>query len=192
MKITDLHIENFRCFKEAHLRIAPITLVTGPNSAGKSSLFASVLATAQTDGMPVMLSPNGRYIDMGDYSAMVHRHRLDSVLSITFDLESEPDGPTRIVSKFSHDAASRTPRLLTLSYTGSYYDLSVSRTGDGYDFAYNISPSKSHTLKKMLQDPATNDFYDALTALLASTTNTAEEQNHFPSTRALARGNPEQ
>lgn len=180
MKITDLHIENFRCFREAHLRIAPITLVTGPNSAGKSSLFAPVLAAAQTDGMPVMLSPNGRYIEMGDYSAMVHRHHLDSVLRITFDVESDPDGPTRIASEFAHDAASRAPRLLTLSYTGSYYDLSVCSNDNSYDLSYNIAPSKSRALKKMLDEPAMGEFYDAINTLLASTINAAADKVAFP------------
>ena len=170
MKITDLRIENFRCFAEARLGIAPITLVTGANSAGKSSLFAPLLAAAQTDGMPVMLSPNGRYIDMGDYLAMVHRHRSESVLRITFQGESESGEPTTIASEFSYDNASPAPRLLTLSYTGSYYHLSVRHNDNSYHLSYDVTPSKSHRLKNMRDDSAVSAFFDAFNTLLASAT----------------------
>ena len=152
MKITDLHITDFRCFKEAHLRIAPITLVTGANSAGKSSLFAPVLAAAQTDGMPVMLSPNGRHIDMGDYPAMVHRHRRESVIGVTLEFEAEAGGPNKIASRFTYDKASGTPRLHGLSYASDYYQLSVDRNGEGYNLSYNVEPGKSRRLKALLPD----------------------------------------
>ena len=170
MKITDLQISNFRCFAEARLRIAPITLVTGANSAGKSSLFAPLLAAAQTDGMPVMLSPNGRYIDMGDHRAMVHRHRSDSVLRITFQGESESGEPTTITSEFSYDEASPAPRLLSLSYIGGYYHLRVRHDDDGYNLSYDVTPSKSHYLRDMRDDSAMVAFYDAINTLLASGT----------------------
>ena len=170
MKITDLHIANFRCFAEARLRVAPITLVTGANSAGKSSLIAPLLAAAQTDGMPVMLSPNGRHIDMGDYLAMVHRHRSESILRITFEGESQSGEPTTIASEFSYDKASPAPRLLTLSYTGSYYRLSVRHHDGSYHLSYDVTPSKSRHLKDMRDDSAMSDLYDAINALLASAT----------------------
>ena len=170
MKITDLQISNFRCFTEARLRIAPITLVTGANSAGKSSLFAPLLAAAQTDGMPVMLSPNGRYIDMGDHRAMVHRHRSDSVLRITFQGESESGEPTAITSEFSYDEASPASRLLSLSCIGGYYQLRVRREDDGYNLSYEVAPSKSHYLRNMRDDSAISAFYDAINTLLASAT----------------------
>ena len=170
MKITDLQIANFRCFAKAHLRIAPITLVTGANSAGKSSLFAPLLAAAQTDGMPVMLSPNGRHIDMGDYLAMVHRRRPESDVCINFRGESDSGEPTTIASEFSYDEASPAPRLRTLSYAGSYYRLSVRPDDDSYRLSYEVTPSRSHQLKNMLDDAAMNDFYDAINTLLASAT----------------------
>ena len=170
MKITDLHIANFRCFAEARLRIAPITLVTGANSAGKSSLFAPLLAAAQTDGMPVMLSPNGRHIDMGDYLAMVHRHRSDSVIGLTFQGESDSGEPTTIASEFSYDKASPSPRLLTLSYTGSYFGLSVRHKDSGYELSYDVTPSRSRFLKGMRDDSTMSDFFDAFNRLLASAT----------------------
>ena len=182
MKITDLHIANFRCFRDAHLRIAPVTLVTGANSAGKSSLFAPVLAAAQTDGMPAMLSPNGRYIDMGDYLAMVHRHQPKSTLGITLEGESESGGSITITSRFAYEKSSRTPRLLELSYIGSYYDLSVRHNGDSYDLSYDVTPSKSRRLQGMLDDSYISGFYDALNALLASAMSDAADAEipHIP------------
>ena len=187
MKITELDITNFRCFEQAQLRIAPITLVTGANSAGKSSLFAPILAAAQTDGMPVMLSPNGRHIDMGDYLAMVHRHRAESVLRITFQGESEFGESTTIASEFSHDKASRAPRLLALSCKGSYYDLSVHLDGDRYELSYDVMPGKSPRIKHMRDNSTMNAFYDAINALLASATKETSEGPiaHIPRMESL-------
>lgn len=191
MNITDLQITNFRCFADARLRIAPITLVTGANSAGKSSLFAPLLAAAQTDGMPAMLSPNGRHIDMGDYRAMVHRHRSESVLRVTLKGESQPGEPTTIASAFSYDKASPAPRLLSLSYTGSYYRLSVSHDDDSYHLSYDVTPSKSPSFKSMRDDSAVSELLDAISTLLTSRASDAVADIPQPSLlRDIKNGEP--
>ena len=132
-----------------------------------------------------MLSPNGRYIDMGDYPAMVHRHRRESVIGVTLEFEAEAGGPNRIASRFTYDKASDTPRLHGLSYAGDYYDLSVDRNGDGYNLSYSVEPSKSRRLKALLANSAVSDLYDALNALVTAIDIPEEEVTVFSPARLL-------
>ncbi len=147
MKITELRIANFRCFKEAKLRIAPVTLITGANSAGKSSLVAPLLAWAQTDGMPALLSPNGRYVEMGGFREMVHGGE-DGEIGVGFDVEVGADADSSLVvdAAFTEGAASSGLRLRELTIVGSYYKMHMASTGDAYEMTYEVTPADSNRL----------------------------------------------
>ena len=172
MKITELAVSNFRCFREATLNIAPITLVTGPNSAGKTSLLAPILAAAQTDGMPAMLSPNGRYVDMGDFLDVVHRRKEDATIRIGFTGFSRAGGPLRIASAFCYDPVARTPRLRDLSVKADYYDLSVQHDGNKYTLQYQVTPSKSPKLTTLRNDAGWIRVFEAMNTLFSTTIKT--------------------
>lgn len=150
MKITELRIANFRCFKEAKLRIAPVTLITGANSAGKSSLVAPLLAWAQTDGMPALLSPNGRYVEMGGFREIVHGGH-DGEVGVGFDIEVGADADLGFVvdATFAEGSASSGPRLRELTIVGSYYRVQVASTGDAYEMTYEVTPANSDRLAKL-------------------------------------------
>ncbi len=45
--LTKLHIDNLKCFKQLSLPLAPLTLLTGFNAAGKSTALQSLLLLAQ-------------------------------------------------------------------------------------------------------------------------------------------------
>ncbi|MFN9708840.1 MAG: AAA family ATPase [Burkholderiales bacterium] len=56
--LTTLHIKNFKAWRETGtIRLAPLTVIFGANSAGKSSLGHLLLALKQTDlppsGVPI-------------------------------------------------------------------------------------------------------------------------------------------
>lgn len=44
---TQLKIENFKCFEQQMLHLAPLTLFTGFNAAGKSTAIQSLLLGSQ-------------------------------------------------------------------------------------------------------------------------------------------------
>lgn len=46
--IDELRLRNFKCFREAKVRLAPLTLLTGINGAGKSSVIQSLLLLRQS------------------------------------------------------------------------------------------------------------------------------------------------
>ncbi len=151
MKITELRIENFRCFKKAKLRIAPVTLITGANSAGKSSLVAPLLAWAQTDGMPALLSTNGRHVEMGGFREMVHGGRKDGEIRIGLDMDASPKADSQFVvdATFGESTASSGLGLRALEIDGSYYTVRVKRSEAEYEMTYEANPRDSKVISKI-------------------------------------------
>ncbi len=66
--INCLHIKNFKCFEELSLQLAPMTLLTGFNAAGKSTTLQAILLLAQAlrEGGRLPLVPlNGSLVRLG-------------------------------------------------------------------------------------------------------------------------------
>ena len=77
--LTEISIENFKAFaKRQCIPLKPITLLYGPNSAGKSSLLQALLMLKQTaerneTGGGALL-PEGEYVDLGGYKDFINNH----------------------------------------------------------------------------------------------------------------------
>jgi predicted ATPase len=66
--IERLYIRNFKCFESISLRLAPLTLLTGFNAAGKSTVLQSILMLAQAlqqGGRSRQLPLNGPFMKLG-------------------------------------------------------------------------------------------------------------------------------
>ena len=86
--IHSLELENFKAFGErARIPFAPITLIFGENSAGKSTILHALYLLKQTlgsKGIGVLLLPrieNG-IVDLGSFQEMLFDHDLKRTLSI--------------------------------------------------------------------------------------------------------------
>ena len=88
--LTSLRIKNFKGWKDTGpIRLAPLTVIFGANSAGKSSLGHLLLALKQTvlstDRKRALHLGNGNaLIDLGTFAECLHNHDLENVLE--FDL----------------------------------------------------------------------------------------------------------
>src|SRR5579872_5037646 len=85
--LTELEIENFKPFGRPQVaEFAPITLIYGPNSGGKSSILQALLLLRQSfaaDQTSVFrLVPRGYYVDLGSFKAFLHQHDLNRTLRI--------------------------------------------------------------------------------------------------------------
>ena len=65
-------LSNFKCWKELDIELAPITLIFGANSSGKSAILQSLLMLKQTVGAldpasPSTLAAARDYVDLGSY-----------------------------------------------------------------------------------------------------------------------------
>jgi len=84
----ELSIENFKAFSSIqNVKLAPITLIYGPNSSGKSSIVHSIMLLKQSITTPSEIGglvSNGQFVDLGDYSSMVHGHDLGKEIKFSF------------------------------------------------------------------------------------------------------------
>jgi predicted ATPase len=86
-----IQINNFKPFSQTDsVRMAPITLIYGPNSAGKSSIIQSLIMMTQTiNGQKSKVNSDlitkGSLVDLGNYASIIHRHDTDKTLSFEYE-----------------------------------------------------------------------------------------------------------
>ena len=134
--LTSLHIKNFKAWKDTgSIRLAPLTVIFGANSAGKSSLGHLLLALKQTSlsadrKRPLHLGDSNAMIDLGTFAECLHNHDLQNALEFELgwkthgkDLDArDPLSKKRFMGdelklsvKFSADAKEQ-PRVDKLTY----------------------------------------------------------------------------
>ena len=85
--IKSLRLKNFKAFQDTgEIPIRPITLIFGPNSAGKSSILQAMLMMKQTledaKSPETALLPTGSFVDLGRYHDIAYRHDSERTISI--------------------------------------------------------------------------------------------------------------
>jgi hypothetical protein len=131
--IETLSIRNFKAFSSwQDLTLAPITLIYGPNSSGKSSIIHSLVLLKQSITRPSLqggLVSNGEYVDLGDYSSMIHGHAVDETMSFKFSFRPVKKLGQVDVAEYSAFGRSRKKHY--------ELDYGYSRGGGGYaGFSY--------------------------------------------------------
>ena len=103
--ITAFGLSNFRCFADPQqFRTAPLTLIFGPNSSGKSALIQSLVLLKQSLALPndfswrkikpkATLVPRGDLIDFGSFKGILHNHDKNRPMNFTveFDLSDNEE-----------------------------------------------------------------------------------------------------
>lgn len=89
--LTKMRLENFKSWRELDIDLAPITLLYGTNSSGKSSILQSLLLLMQTGekggGNKVDFGGNPNdYVNLGSYRETVFNHDIekDIVIGLQF------------------------------------------------------------------------------------------------------------
>jgi predicted ATPase len=97
---TNLRIKNFKAWKDTgDVRLAPLTVVFGTNSAGKSSLGHLLLALKQTAASSdrkraLHTGDESSLIDLGSFVECLHGH--DPKAQLEFTLDWKLKGPIRV------------------------------------------------------------------------------------------------
>ncbi|CDT85694.1 conserved hypothetical protein [Vibrio coralliirubri] len=74
MKILELDVQNFKVFKNETFKFKKITLLTGANSAGKSTVLNALVSITQNSGnsaFPFEYNANGDLVNLGSYKELV-------------------------------------------------------------------------------------------------------------------------
>ena len=84
--LTNIRLRNFKAFKDTgNIPIAPLTVLTGPNSSGKSTIIRAMMAIRQTvEGRDqnTAFVPTGPYVDLGTFEGFVFEHDTKSSVGI--------------------------------------------------------------------------------------------------------------
>ncbi len=88
-------IQNFKPILDSgELNLAPVTVLAGRNSSGKSSLIQSILMIAQTLSSRVLdraLLPNGPIVQLGTFENILSEQTSLRTLVVSFELEMEKE-----------------------------------------------------------------------------------------------------
>ena len=96
--ITSISLENFKCFRRTgEIPLRQVTLLTGSNGRGKSSLFQALLLLAQSTsaGKNIeYLKFNGHFVALGTFDDVLRRYSEEGMFSI--ELTSDDSAENRV------------------------------------------------------------------------------------------------
>ncbi len=124
--IRELRIGNLKAFRGEHqIPLAPLTLIYGSNSAGKSSLIQSLLLLKQTiessDPEQPELVVRGALADLGSIPGIIHNHDLNKTLTLGLTIDQTIRRPGSLLGV--------KPRRYTFSFRWDKSTHSVRQTG---------------------------------------------------------------
>jgi predicted ATPase len=140
IQLKHIKLGNFKCFSnELDLELGKLTLLTGANSTGKSSLMYGVLGALQSPRFPYEFSANGRYVNMGNFSEMVFDHEKTLPMTIGFTLV-ENNTPIEIKTIWINSDVSEQAILKEYEAHSLGFDFSVRRKegGENTDFLLSM------------------------------------------------------
>lgn len=135
--------------------LAPITLVFGPNSAGKSSLLSVLPMLSQTAARPDVLSMSGDLVEGGTFRMAVHKHDATLPLTLGFGWTSPETGRYRESAiSFKWDPARRAAirwrtQMRDGDQTGELWGPRPWPDGQGADIQARIREEFWQTLEKV-------------------------------------------
>lgn len=108
MIITSIIIENFKGIREpVQVELKPITLLFGPNSAGKSTIIQAlhyaheIFERQNLDPGRTLIG--GNTIDLGGFENLVHRHDKSLPIIIRFNLNLENESLPQYIPEDTYD-----------------------------------------------------------------------------------------
>jgi predicted ATPase len=125
MKVNRVSIENFKCFKAIDIELGKLTLLTGANSSGKSSILYSILGPLQSGEFPFQFSPNGKYVNMGNFQEMSYKHLKENIIKIGFIISGPEMEPVGLSTWWEEDKVRKLPQLNKLKLNYGFCKLEI-------------------------------------------------------------------
>ena len=142
MYITRLSAKKFKCFDSIDIELPKLTLFTGANSSGKSSLLHALLVPFQSHGFPLYLSPNGKYVNMGDFYSMAHCNRRREIIHLDFTIQTEKSDVLEFKTSWMLDPTSSLPQLKDLHARGNFLNISIQKISDRSGYIAHLQHAK--------------------------------------------------
>jgi predicted ATPase len=138
MDLQKVTIENFKCFQsKTEIEFGKLTLLTGANSSGKSSIIYSILGAIQSGEFPFQFSTNGKYVNMGDFNEIVYNHDKGQQIKLAFTFVNGTIH--NVETTWKENSKNNLPNLSELKATSDYFELFIKSANKKYvvDFKYN-------------------------------------------------------
>lgn len=106
MMLSKIEINNFKCFSDVALELKPLTLITGTNSSGKSSVLQAILLAGKHKDAEIT-----SYLDgLGNFDDLKNKHTNPREYSFNFSFS---DGEQHIYTakKYEETAPNHTDKL---------------------------------------------------------------------------------
>jgi predicted ATPase len=149
--LTKLRIKNFKAWGdqlwEPGLRLAPVTLLLGPNSAGKTSILQAPLLLKQTFESPdrsLDINTGGQatdLVDVGTAESLLFDRAKDNVLGVGFSCR-DGDNEAEYEAVFQRIGSTLTLAALTLRSSGKTYGVKRQSKGGYRLVAPGYTPQK--------------------------------------------------
>lgn len=147
--LQDMRLTNFKCFEETqNLEFGKLTLLTGANSTGKSSLMYGILGVLQSKNFPLEMAPNGGYVQMGNFLEMAFRHDSHRAVGVSFTLvDSDNHSHLHVATSWRSNQVGN-PVVKSCECDGEFYSFRIDANDEGgQTLSLDIDPLKSK--KKM-------------------------------------------
>lgn len=103
--LKQIGIENFKAFADLQeINLAPITLIYGANSSGKSSIIHALMVLKQSFLFPNLkggIYSDKRILDVGNYATMVYSHDLNRDISLNLIFADKASNKSNFQEKLS-------------------------------------------------------------------------------------------
>lgn len=151
MDLQKITIENFKCFQsKTEIELGKLTLLTGANSSGKSSIIYSVLGAIQSGEFPFQFSTNGKYVNMGDFNEIVFNHNKKAEIKLGFTFVN--GAIHQIETVWKEDINNNLPKLTELKALSDYFELSIKYSKKKYIVDFKYTPENDPQNKLMSAD----------------------------------------
>jgi predicted ATPase len=130
--ITSLAIRHFKCFADTELALRPLTVLTGLNGAGKSTVLQALLlgrqaATARNTGTVKLNGPYG--LNLGEAHELLHPSAERPEFGLSF-----LDGSTRTTHRYRFGIPGERALHLTIDEAAEHAPSGLDRAGTGFTY----------------------------------------------------------
>jgi predicted ATPase len=165
MRLSNITLQNFKCFGQRQsIDVKRLTILTGANSSGKSSLMYSVLGAIQSGEFPLQFSTNGKYVNMGNFQDISFRKKKgDITLAFTFeDALSSNMQNVEISTIWSENPKNKLPRLREIALRSDSFLISLRKAATKYILDLSFNSDKRSADAKKISEAVWSKFLPAL------------------------------